>query len=91
MAFLSVWEFFIEKKSNLGKFTLCSYSINIDVIICFILFIATLRTSIQCHNDISVNLDYWSLALHTSDFFICTPPPFPFEILLCCDPITHKL
>ena len=26
--------------------------------------------------------------------FICTPPPpslFPFEILLCCDPIPHKL
>ena len=28
----------------------------------FILFITTLRTSIQCHIFISVYLDYWSLA-----------------------------
>jgi hypothetical protein len=40
---------FHRQKSNLGKFTLCSYSINIDVIVCFFLFITTLRTSIQCH------------------------------------------
>jgi len=48
--FLSVWEFFIDKKSNFGKITLCSYSINIDVMLLsvfFILFITTLRTSIQ--------------------------------------------
>ena len=46
MAFFVCLGIFHRQKSNFGKITLCSYSIYIDVIVCFfILFITTLRTS----------------------------------------------
>ena len=81
MAFFVCLGIFHRQKSNFGKITLCSHSINIDVIVFFILFITTLRASIQCHIFISVYLDYWSLAYQWLFLYVPLPPP-PFFFLL---------
>ena len=77
MAFFVCLGIFHRQKSNYGKITLCSYSINIDIIVWFFLFITTLRTSIQCHIFISVYLDHCSLAYQWF-FYMYSPSPFSF-------------
>ena len=81
MEFFVCLRIFHRQKSNFGKITLCSYSINIDVIVYFCLFITTLststliiRTSIQCHIFISVYLDYWESCIPVIFFYMY--PPF---------------
>ena len=85
MGFFVCLRIFHRQKSNFGKITLCSYSINNDVIVYFFLFITTLRTStliirtsIQCHIFISVYLDYWESCIPVIFFYMYPPPPFSF-------------
>ena len=94
MAFFVCLGIFHRQKNNFGKITLCSYSINIDVIVCFI-FIH------NYHKGHLFNVRFLFLSiltigvLHTSDF-LYVPPSSPLSTLFllkyyCLLPIPHNL